>query len=644
MAKPDDLIPAVLAMVLVVVFASADACLEWKAVMGSVKCFARRLHDTWRSARTCCREKAEGKAHCERLQRRLEFFRVRMLDETREGVRRFIRLRFLLPPAVVALAALPASGSQLEHDGFDISSPAPMWCLALLYTLCFAVARCGLTYHGSVTVFALLAQLSFVVPFAIFRHEGTEAFAVFVLPLTCLTADPAVAGILATLYASFLVGFYPNTKIVMWLFCVLTTIAGTFACRREFHTRCVSNLEAEQSKRLRRSMDCFLTTSYDALVQLDPELRIMEESMRFSNLAMRGAHHLAGTCFLTFVREEDRDELRNFVANAEAAARSEAPAESMVALTMSVWLPLPDETQVRVQLYHCLDESIESGLSHWLGLREIDRQSQRIPGGGQRAPAGSFRPGGHSSREEPEHGRDVGRQLEEASHHARYKENEEHSSTEAETAAVGAHGFDGFSHRAVSEQSSVSGSSALPRADFLDLCSMTLFLDAASLDDLQILSVQADLRPDGASPSLVSAVGMRDLMVTEDWNRMREWFSESRVRLRNGEDPASFRNVTLSSIGAGVTWVSTEAALTTTSTADHDANIFALTLQAPLAMPMSSSQRRAMRRGAMSMTTAGAPSPRVLGRIDEHKDDDDVAPTSFSGGVGMLNSPGVIAL
>eukprot|EP00929_Paragymnodinium_shiwhaense_P111928 TRINITY_DN8019_c0_g2_i14.p1 TRINITY_DN8019_c0_g2~~TRINITY_DN8019_c0_g2_i14.p1 ORF type:complete len:548 (-),score=68.17 TRINITY_DN8019_c0_g2_i14:31-1674(-) len=547
MAKADDLIPVVLAMVLVIVFASADACLEWKAVMGSVKCFARRLHDTWRSARTCCREKAEGKAHCERLQRRLEFFRVRMLDETREGVRRFIRLRFLLPPAVVALAALPASGSQLEHDGFDISSPAPMWCLALLYTLCFAVARCGLTYHGSVTVFALLAQLSFVVPFAIFRHEGTEAFAVFVLPLTCLTADPAVAGILATLYASFLVGFYPNTKIVMWLFCVLTTIAGTFACRREFHTRCVSNLEAEQSKRLRRSMDCFLTTSYDALVQLDPELRIMEESMRFSNLAMRGAHHLAGTCFLTFVREEDRDELRNFVANAEAAARSEAPAESMVALTMSVWLPLPDETQVRVQLYHCLDESIECGLSHWIGLREIDRQTQRTPGGGQPAPAG---------------------QSEDASHHVRCGKNDE-GSAKVESAVLGAQGLDGFSHRAVSEQSILSGSSAMPNAtDFMDLCSMTLLLDA-SLDDLQILSVRADLRQAGASPPIVSKVGMRDLMATEDWNRMREWFTESQGRLRDGEDPAPFRNVSLSSMGARVTWISTEAALTTTGTADN---------------------------------------------------------------------------
>eukprot|EP00929_Paragymnodinium_shiwhaense_P111932 TRINITY_DN8019_c0_g2_i5.p1 TRINITY_DN8019_c0_g2~~TRINITY_DN8019_c0_g2_i5.p1 ORF type:complete len:570 (-),score=62.78 TRINITY_DN8019_c0_g2_i5:31-1740(-) len=569
MAKADDLIPVVLAMVLVIVFASADACLEWKAVMGSVKCFARRLHDTWRSARTCCREKAEGKAHCERLQRRLEFFRVRMLDETREGVRRFIRLRFLLPPAVVALAALPASGSQLEHDGFDISSPAPMWCLALLYTLCFAVARCGLTYHGSVTVFALLAQLSFVVPFAIFRHEGTEAFAVFVLPLTCLTADPAVAGILATLYASFLVGFYPNTKIVMWLFCVLTTIAGTFACRREFHTRCVSNLEAEQSKRLRRSMDCFLTTSYDALVQLDPELRIMEESMRFSNLAMRGAHHLAGTCFLTFVREEDRDELRNFVANAEAAARSEAPAESMVALTMSVWLPLPDETQVRVQLYHCLDESIECGLSHWIGLREIDRQTQRTPGGGQRAPAGSFRPGGHSAREEPEHGRDVGRQSEEASHHVRCGKFDE-GCAKAESAVVGAQGFDGFSHRGLSEDtlSDTSTTSSMPTSDFLDLCSMTLLLDA-SLDDLQILSVQADLRQAGASPPIVSKVGMRDLMATEDWNRMREWFTESQGRLRDGEDPAPFRNVSLSSMGARVTWISTEAALTTTGTADN---------------------------------------------------------------------------
>eukprot|EP00929_Paragymnodinium_shiwhaense_P111936 TRINITY_DN8019_c0_g2_i9.p1 TRINITY_DN8019_c0_g2~~TRINITY_DN8019_c0_g2_i9.p1 ORF type:complete len:682 (-),score=67.94 TRINITY_DN8019_c0_g2_i9:808-2745(-) len=645
MAKTEDLIPVVLAIVLVAVLGSADACLKWRAVLGTVKSFARRLHDSWRSARTCFREKAGGKAHCARSQRRLEFLRVRMLEETREGVRRFLRFRFILPPAVVALAALRAAGSQPETDGFDISSPSPMWCLSLLYMLCFVVAHFGLiNYRGSVTVFTLFAQACFAVPFALFGDVRTLPFAAFAMPLTSLTADPVVAGILATLYASVMVGIYPNTKIVLWVIGVITTIVGTACWRREFNVRGVGKLEADQSKRLRRSMDCFLTTSYDALVQLDPELRIMEESMRFSNLAMRGAHHLAGTCFLTFVREEDRDELRNFVANAEAAARSEAPAESMVALTMSVWLPLPDETQVRVQLYHCLDESIESGLSHWLGLREIDRQSQRIPGGGQRAPAGSFRPGGHSSREEPEHGRDVGRQLEEASHHARYKENEEHSSTEAETAAVGAHGFDGFSHRAVSEQSSVSGSSALPRADFLDLCSMTLFLDAASLDDLQILSVQADLRPDGASPSLVSAVGMRDLMVTEDWNRMREWFSESRVRLRNGEDPASFRNVTLSSIGAGVTWVSTEAALTTTSTADHDANIFALTLQAPLAMPMSSSQRRAMRRGAMSMTTAGAPSPRVLGRIDEHKDDDDVAPTSFSGGVGMLNSPGVIAL
>eukprot|EP00929_Paragymnodinium_shiwhaense_P111929 TRINITY_DN8019_c0_g2_i2.p1 TRINITY_DN8019_c0_g2~~TRINITY_DN8019_c0_g2_i2.p1 ORF type:complete len:681 (-),score=70.63 TRINITY_DN8019_c0_g2_i2:808-2742(-) len=644
MAKTEDLIPVVLAIVLVAVLGSADACLKWRAVLGTVKSFARRLHDSWRSARTCFREKAGGKAHCARSQRRLEFLRVRMLEETREGVRRFLRFRFILPPAVVALAALRAAGSQPETDGFDISSPSPMWCLSLLYMLCFVVAQCGLpTGRGGITIFTVLTNVCFVVPFAFFGDVQTVPFGAFAMPFACLTADPVVAGIQAFLYASVMVFLFP-TRIGLWFIAVVVTMFCAHWLRCGFRVQSVAKLAAEQSQRLRRSMDCFLTTSYDALVRLDPELRIMEESRRFSNLVMTGARPLAGTCLLTFVREEDRDDLRLFVARAEAAVRSEAPAESMVASTMSVWLPLPDETQVRVQLYHCLDESIESGLSHWLGLREIDRQSQRIPGGGQRAPAGSFRPGGHSSREEPEHGRDVGRQLEEASHHARYKENEEHSSTEAETAAVGAHGFDGFSHRAVSEQSSVSGSSALPRADFLDLCSMTLFLDAASLDDLQILSVQADLRPDGASPSLVSAVGMRDLMVTEDWNRMREWFSESRVRLRNGEDPASFRNVTLSSIGAGVTWVSTEAALTTTSTADHDANIFALTLQAPLAMPMSSSQRRAMRRGAMSMTTAGAPSPRVLGRIDEHKDDDDVAPTSFSGGVGMLNSPGVIAL
>eukprot|EP00929_Paragymnodinium_shiwhaense_P111930 TRINITY_DN8019_c0_g2_i3.p1 TRINITY_DN8019_c0_g2~~TRINITY_DN8019_c0_g2_i3.p1 ORF type:complete len:661 (-),score=67.00 TRINITY_DN8019_c0_g2_i3:687-2561(-) len=624
MAKTEDLIPVVLAIVLVAVLGSADACLKWRAVLGTVKSFARRLHDSWRSARTCFREKAGGKAHCARSQRRLEFLRVRMLEETREGVRRFLRFRFILPPAVVALAALRAAGSQPETDGFDISSPSPMWCLSLLYMLCFVVAHFGLiNYRGSVTVFTLFAQACFAVPFALFGDVRTLPFAAFAMPLTSLTADPVVAGILATLYASVMVGIYPNTKIVLWVIGVITTIVGTACWRREFNVRGVGKLEADQSKRLRRSMDCFLTTSYDALVQLDPELRIMEESMRFSNLAMRGAHHLAGTCFLTFVREEDRDELRNFVANAEAAARSEAPAESMVALTMSVWLPLPDETQVRVQLYHCLDESIECGLSHWIGLREIDRQTQRTPGGGQPAPAG---------------------QSEDASHHVRCGKNDE-GSAKVESAVLGAQGLDGFSHRAVSEQSILSGSSAMPNAtDFMDLCSMTLLLDA-SLDDLQILSVRADLRQAGASPPIVSKVGMRDLMATEDWNRMREWFTESQGRLRDGEDPAPFRNVSLSSMGARVTWISTEAALTTTGTADHDANIFALTLQAPLAMPMSSSQRRAMRRSARSTSKdrVGSPS-RVLGRIDEHKDDDDGAPTNSSDGVGTLNSREVLAL
>eukprot|EP00929_Paragymnodinium_shiwhaense_P111925 TRINITY_DN8019_c0_g1_i1.p1 TRINITY_DN8019_c0_g1~~TRINITY_DN8019_c0_g1_i1.p1 ORF type:complete len:305 (-),score=30.87 TRINITY_DN8019_c0_g1_i1:363-1277(-) len=55
--------------------------------------------------------------------------------------------------------------------------------------------------------------------------------------------------------------------------------------------------------------------------------------------------------------------------------------------------------------------------------------SEPVRGAGEQRPMSRdpFRPDGYNAREEPEHGRDVGLDLEDASHHVRYSETDEHS-------------------------------------------------------------------------------------------------------------------------------------------------------------------------------------------------------------------------
>eukprot|EP00929_Paragymnodinium_shiwhaense_P048874 TRINITY_DN24670_c0_g1_i3.p1 TRINITY_DN24670_c0_g1~~TRINITY_DN24670_c0_g1_i3.p1 ORF type:complete len:308 (-),score=25.26 TRINITY_DN24670_c0_g1_i3:893-1816(-) len=280
----------VVAIALVGVIVLADVCLEWRVVMAAVKSAARLPRDAWRASRTCHRGMAAQEVHCGRSQRRLELLRVCMLDQSQMWAGRLLRLRVILPPFVLALAALRASGSEPEAGAFDLRSSSPMWGLSLLYMLCFVAAHCGLlACRGGVTIFTMGAQICFAAPFLVFGDAGTVGFAALSLPLAILVADPVIAGIEATLVLSVMICIFPEGRIAVWFTGALCITVGAALFRHQIYVIAVAKMESEQSQRLRRSMDCFLTTSYDALVQLDPELRIMEDSMRFSNLVLKCA-------------------------------------------------------------------------------------------------------------------------------------------------------------------------------------------------------------------------------------------------------------------------------------------------------------------------------------------------------------------
>eukprot|EP00929_Paragymnodinium_shiwhaense_P031366 TRINITY_DN17587_c0_g2_i1.p1 TRINITY_DN17587_c0_g2~~TRINITY_DN17587_c0_g2_i1.p1 ORF type:complete len:596 (-),score=64.41 TRINITY_DN17587_c0_g2_i1:59-1846(-) len=355
-----------------------------------------------------------------------------------------------------------------------------------------------------------------------------------------------------------------------WPLVIVCATLVAWAGNKVLEAYCEAGFQHQQLQGVRGALDAFMTAAYDAVVCLDTHLRIRGAAASLGDfLKLQHLLSLDTVQFLDFVDQGERQILQGFFSQQGSVTKSS------IAATCNLNILLGDGSVVRSQVFHCMDDDLRNGLTHWVALRRLETM---VPAStGTAASVGSA----------------LGPQLQQ--------------------------GLDGASHRTVSEASVSSVSSGRSCADFLDICSMTLRLDA-SQDDLPILSLQADLRQAGACPPIGSSIGLQDLMVTEDWNRLRDWFNESRRRLHGDEDPDILKNVSLGSCVAGVTLISTEAALAPESA--HDADIFTLTLHAPLAMPMSKTQRRAMRKNTMKIAGASS-SPRVLGRIDEDRDDHD---------------------
>eukprot|EP00929_Paragymnodinium_shiwhaense_P011840 TRINITY_DN11816_c0_g1_i6.p1 TRINITY_DN11816_c0_g1~~TRINITY_DN11816_c0_g1_i6.p1 ORF type:complete len:603 (-),score=81.49 TRINITY_DN11816_c0_g1_i6:39-1847(-) len=419
------------------------------------------------------------------------------------------------------------------------------------------ISKADLLVTAHVLVFMTATLLSHhdPLPGSVQRIGGGVVPSLFCKPLPVFLASVGYAG------GTFLIGMGNNPD--EWPMVIFTVTFFSWACNKVIEAYCEAEFEHSQLQGVRSALDAFMTAAYDAVVCLDAQLRIRGAVVSladFLKLQHLGTSSLDTVPFLDFVDISERTFLQRFFLEASWTTSS-----STIAATCNANILLSDGSVVRSQVFHYVDDDLRDGLTHWVALRKLETIVA--------APA-------------------------------------MHTAVEPQVQVASS---EQFNHRSLSEASSaVSTSTSLVKgaSSFLDLRSLSLRLDA-SAHDLKILSLQADLTEAGACPPDDSRLGLRDWMAPEDWSRMQEWFNESRDLVSKGNTPDVIRNVSLTASSAGVTLISTEALLGIASEADQEAHVFTITLNAPLAMPMSRMQRRAMKHGTRQA---------VLGRIDEDHD------------------------
>eukprot|EP00929_Paragymnodinium_shiwhaense_P011836 TRINITY_DN11816_c0_g1_i2.p1 TRINITY_DN11816_c0_g1~~TRINITY_DN11816_c0_g1_i2.p1 ORF type:complete len:607 (-),score=96.42 TRINITY_DN11816_c0_g1_i2:180-2000(-) len=412
------------------------------------------------------------------------------------------------------------------------------------------------TAHMLVFMAATLFSHHDPLPGSVQRGGGGIVPILFFKPLLVFSSIVGYAG------STFLIGMGNNPD--EWPPLLLVATSFSWACNKVIEAYCEAEFEHSQLQGVRSALDAFMTAAYDAVVCLDAQLRIrgavvsLADFLKLQHLAPTGASSLDTVPFLNFVDSSERNLLQDFF------LQSTWTTSSTIATTCNANILLSDGSVVRSQVFHYVDDDLRDGLTHWVALRKLETIVAA--------------PAMHAA---------VGPQVHEAP-------SEE------------------FSHRSLSEASStVSTSASCVKGDssFLDFCSLSLRLHA-SAHDLKILSLQADLTQAGVYPPDDSSIGLRDWMEPEDWSRMQEWFNESRDEVIKGDTPDVMRNVSFTATSAGVNLISTEALLGIASKADQEAQVFTLTLNAPLAMPMSRSQ----------MKGHSTRQPKALERIDEDPD------------------------
>lgn len=134
-------------------------------------------------------------------------------------------------------------------------------------------------------------------------------------------------------------------------------------------------LKQRASSKTDVTVSSLLSALCDAVVTLDPDLRISNRAVKLANLLQQGCRILEGSPFVGLMVENDQARFRSFLARAPETADScnePAPAQAL-----NVSLRNTNGAGVQVQLFHSHFQDDNNQVSHLLGILEVGEASGR---------------------------------------------------------------------------------------------------------------------------------------------------------------------------------------------------------------------------------------------------------------------------
>eukprot|EP00929_Paragymnodinium_shiwhaense_P029309 TRINITY_DN16821_c0_g1_i2.p1 TRINITY_DN16821_c0_g1~~TRINITY_DN16821_c0_g1_i2.p1 ORF type:complete len:250 (-),score=44.43 TRINITY_DN16821_c0_g1_i2:314-1063(-) len=231
---------------------------------------------------------------------------------------------------------------------------------------------------------------------------------------------------------------------------------------------------------------------------------------------------------------------------------------------------LSDGGMARAQLFHCVDDDLDDGLSHWVALRQLG-PVQPIPAAAHAAGMGIV-------------------------------------------AALAAD-----EQLAAPSRSDSEASSAETTCQYASFASMTLGLDS-SQEDLSVISFQANLAESEMYARGSPKVSIQKSMQPAEWAKFQGWFKESERRLLNNETCDSLPCPSLLLNFFNLAIFAQSASLARLACVEHDAQGFLVKLDEVITVPLSEARRAVRKRGADDKSCASKASAQTLGSIvEEHE-------------------------
>eukprot|EP00929_Paragymnodinium_shiwhaense_P019408 TRINITY_DN13243_c0_g4_i3.p1 TRINITY_DN13243_c0_g4~~TRINITY_DN13243_c0_g4_i3.p1 ORF type:complete len:635 (-),score=72.49 TRINITY_DN13243_c0_g4_i3:284-2188(-) len=380
---------------------------------------------------------------------------------------------------------------------------------------------------------------------------------------------------------------------VMWLGTSIAFLSWFLGFH--FRTQVELVLMNSQLRSGRKSLGAFLTAAFDVYFQVDSRLRIVgpvPELSDFLKLQLSAANvngTMDGVPLLNIVSRDEREHLRTFLSRTAEGAS--------IAATTNMNILFGDGTIARSQLFHCVDDDLFEGLTHWVGLRQLGE----TPGNAQSVvPMGvvAVAPTGTPSSTP---------NLATGQIQSLVTKPPPQSQQLDDASSVS------VSHRAPSSTSSSSSSAckSVPSSSRKKPASVTLRFDASE-ESLNVLSFQVDLCPAGAAGAASLTQSIKEGMAPHDWRVMQGWLEDSGPRLVAGGNPSVLPDVLMQLKGLDIVLMAAQASLVLEDCSGHAGRVFAMKLESPNILPMSE-LRAAATKDAKRRYVAG----QALGRVEE---------------------------
>eukprot|EP00929_Paragymnodinium_shiwhaense_P019400 TRINITY_DN13243_c0_g1_i4.p1 TRINITY_DN13243_c0_g1~~TRINITY_DN13243_c0_g1_i4.p1 ORF type:complete len:431 (-),score=61.57 TRINITY_DN13243_c0_g1_i4:511-1803(-) len=332
----------------------------------------------------------------------------------------------------------------------------------------------------------------------------------------------------------------------------------------------------QQLRSGRKSLGAFLTAAFDVYFRVDSRLRILgpvPELTDFLKMQLSAANstgNMDGAPLLDIVSRDDRENLRSFLSRTAEGAS--------IAATTNMNIMFGDDTMARSQLFHCVDDDLFDGLTHWVGLRQLGDAPCRVQPNVATGQLSCLVP------KPPLHPQQLDDTL---------------SFSVSQTPPW--------------PPSSSSSSASSSRSSFSVPCkkpaSVTLRFDSTQ-EALNVLSFQVDLSPAGAAGPTSLTQTIKEGMHPHDWRVMQGWLEDTRSRLVAGSSPKMLPDVLMQLRGFDVVLMAAQASL---DLDEESGKVFAMKLESPNILPMSELRAAALKDAKPRYV---AP-PQVLGRVEE---------------------------